>query len=127
MDPSGINISHWLSTGRSVQPLYSSFPTCTGILSDSLLSLNQGLLKPSESPAPPGRLQVLKQILHQTPPGHPNVRNRFTPESPDISRIPKRLKTRFTTESCDTFQDIKMSETDSCKESPDISRIPKSH
>ena len=126
-DPSGVNISHWLSTGRSVQLLYSSFPTYTGILSDSILSLNQGLFKPLESPAPPGRLQVLKQILHHTPLGHPNVRNRFIPESPDIARIPKHLKTRFTTESCDTFQDIQMSETDSCRESPGISRIPKYH
>ena len=83
----------WLPTGRSIQsinslisPLYRNFP-------DSLLSLKQGLLKPSESPAPPGRLQVLEQILCQTPPGDPNVRNRFSIEPPDISRIPKCLKT----------------------------------
>ena len=47
--------------------------------------------------------------------------------TPDISRIPKCLTTRFTTESPDTFQDIHMSETDSYRESPDISGIPKHH
>ena len=65
MDPSS-SISHtFTSGGWSVQN--SSFPTYIENFSDSLLSLNQGLLKPSESPAPQGHLKVLKQILHQTP------------------------------------------------------------
>ena len=48
-------------------------------------------------------------LNHRTSPGSPSVLNSFTAES------------------CDTFQDNPMSETDSCRESPDISRISKYH
>ena len=116
----------WLATGRSVQPMNSLiFPPVqefSRLTTESQTRLSSSLQNHQH-------LQDISKCWnhHQTPPGDPNVRNRFSIEPPDISRIPKCLTTRFTTESPDTFQDIHMSETDSYRESPDISGIPKHH
>ena len=90
-------------------------------------------------------LETDSPLNHRTSPGSPSV---LQPDSLLNLLIPPRASiclkqipvenhqtslgfqvsfNRFTAEPHYTSEDIKMSETDSCRESLDISRIPKSH